>query len=65
MLLTTKRWKTHFRTCILMKMKVELLLLVSESETEVESGLVLLAELRVDLSLTCITFAFEQWSVIT
>ena len=51
-LLITKSLKKHLRICILMKMKVELLLLVSESETEVESGLVLLCELRVDLSLT-------------
>ena len=51
-LLTTKSSKKHSRICILMKMKVELLLLVTESETEVESGLVLLCELRVDLSLT-------------
>ena len=26
---------------------------------------VLLCELRVGLSLTCVTFAFEQWSIIT
>ena len=51
-LLTTKSLKKHARIYILMKMKVELLLLVTESETEVESGLVLLCELRVDLSLT-------------
>ena len=48
-----------------MKMKMELLLLVTESETEVESGLVLFSQLRVDLSLTYVTFVFEQWSVIT
>ena len=50
-LLTTKSSKKHSRICILMKMKV-VVLLVTESETKVENGLMLLCELRVDLSLT-------------
>ena len=50
-LLTTKSLKKRPRIYILMKMKV-VVLLVTESETEVESGLMLLCELRVDLSLT-------------